>query len=284
MNSFKKLLLLFPFLLFSVAKDMQAHFFINVQGLDEEERQTLAKGITDFCHCMASDETCNGGADILGMFIRDIYLGGLTLAIAGQDIQHVTKLIRLGILDKIGKIRADIPLKLAVATYGEAQLQIITLLLEAGVSVYAASNPLSFLAQSQGPPSSALAIAEKLVLQGANIDGYLRKTEDGKSYFINNPLMKAIEQKKWTLVNYLLQKGAQLDVPLFRLRTPLLHAVESCQVGTARFLLEQGAAVNHRDAKGNTVIFYSAHSPKGAYDRLVALLLSYHADLGVKNN
>ena len=82
------------------------------------------------------------------------------------------------------------------------------------------------------------------------------------------------------LVHYLVDRGAVVDRPDVQKRTPLFHAALANHTAVVGFLLDRGAAVNPRDNYGDTPLIVAC--AKG-FPEMAALLLELGADRSLRD-
>ena len=89
----------------------------------------------------------------------------------------------------------------------------------------------------------------KLLKRGANINA-------GLYYNNETSLICASSHKHLNLVKYLIQNGADVNIPDKTGRTPLIHASASGSLEIVKYLIEHGAEVNHTtDSKITALIW-----------------------------
>ena len=144
--------------------------------------------------------------------------------------------------------------------------------------------------------------ADQLIRQGADVDTYAGKTLvanadphykdlDGQSRSLTGmtPLCLAIKSGNTDLVDFLIKKGADVNMGDGWGRTPLHYSVGTGQVGTTEILLRHGAIANAEDDNGNTPLHYltnivSEADPTSDKMRILAeMLVNHGADVNHRN-
>jgi ankyrin repeat protein len=92
-----------------------------------------------------------------------------------------------------------------------------------------------------------------------------------------NPLMTSINEKKNEIFNYLIEKGADVNIKTEKLDTPLLTAALCNCAEMAKVLIEKGADVNAAETLSNSTILHDAVY-KNNFE-IVKLLLDNGADM-----
>lgn len=129
-------------------------------------------------------------------------------------------------------------------------------------------NEIMLLTACEG---GKLAVVRRLLeAEGLDIDGALGVAGD-------TPLGAAAKNGNLEIVDYLVEKGAQLGIGnLFAGDTPLHHAARKGQEQVARYLLEAGSAVDLRANDGATPLLVAAQF---GYDGVARLLLEAGAEI-----
>lgn len=168
----------------------------------------------DILHvCIQLDES-QRNPQILQVIINDHELRNFLENISHHDMQRLQQNLDRGILNKFTGNIADLPLKYALLSYnrpdhGPEHIQIIKMLLDAGASVAGTHNPLGLVPAIKGPPAHAREIAKLLLSRGACIDG-VKITEDGMTYFANNPLGNSLIKKQFELAEFFIENKADI--------------------------------------------------------------------------
>lgn len=123
-----------------------------------------------------------------------------------------------------------------------------------------------------------------LLDNGAKINEFESNHNYGYYYSTGNALHNAIVYKRYDIVSFLLEKGADISAPDTKGNTPL-HRIflgNSHFNETAKLLIDNGADVNARNSKGETPlhIAVSQHQSKKA----IKLLLESGADVNAKDS
>ena len=79
--------------------------------------------------------------------------------------------------------------------------------------------------------------------------------------------------------NYLLLKGAQVDIENKLLQTPLMLAAKNGHTATVTFLLSRGALINHHDINGSTPLYLAV---TGGHLSTIKILISKGASKNIK--
>jgi len=94
-------------------------------------------------------------------------------------------------------------------------------------------------------------------------------------------LMMAIESEDGKIVEFLLQKGVDVDQRDFYDHTPLMYAADQGFASIARSLIDAGADLNIRNKQGKTALMYAAY--KGNVN-VARVLLDAGAEINTKDN
>ena len=96
------------------------------------------------------------------------------------------------------------------------------------------------------------------------------------------PLIHAIFKGKEKIVSWLLAKGANINHQDRNGWSALHFAVQEKRFEMVEYLLQHGASVHLRNVYGNTPLWHATFDSRGSYD-LVRSLLSHKADPNSKN-
>jgi|GEM_PF-3736640 len=134
---------------------------------------------------------------------------------------------------------------------------------------------------------------EQIVMacRSGDIEEIERYIKDGYEINVREPidgatlLFYAIMDKKRKVLEFLLKNGANPNIGMFNLRTPLFAAVTVPDFEMVYKLVEYGADVNLIDYKGRTPIFYAIRF-SGKYEQarvITRFLVEKNADLSVRD-
>ncbi|KAI1180558.1 hypothetical protein F4777DRAFT_252914 [Nemania sp. FL0916] len=146
------------------------------------------------------------------------------------------------------------------AAYG--QLLVVRFLIERGANVnHECSRGWGPLAWAIASPQTAVAIAQMLLANGANVDS--------RDYLGRSPLYHAAIEKDSTLCQVLISGGADIDARDDVGRTPLSIAAGFNKEYTARLLLDNGASINVNAYNGGDLLSWASASRYSAMGRLI---------------
>ncbi|KAI1806893.1 ankyrin repeat-containing domain protein [Daldinia bambusicola] len=145
------------------------------------------------------------------------------------------------------------------------------------------ASPLGVaIAKEAGAYSSSFPLTKRLLDAGCDVNGIVSITyyRQGAQRMPKTPLLKAIETKNKCLVQFVIDRGAQVNATatLGIRRTPLQAAAEQGNLDIVQLLLRNGAGVNANPATfdGGTALQCAA---MGGNCNIAALLLDHFAGL-----
>lgn len=144
----------------------------------------------------------------------------------------------------------------------------VKILLDQGVNINAKDwgcNTALHVAISNGDEE----MVRLLVGNGANIST-AKNSNDMAA------LHQAVRFKRTTIVEYLLEKGANIEALGFQRKTPLFYAVDEADAAMVKLLLRKGANITAK-LRGKATVLHAAAFL--GYAELVRILLVYGADL-----
>ena len=156
--------------------------------------------------------------------------------------------------------------------FGAKEIEVVRLLLEHGVPVYAKNETLPLFLR-KGSRTASASIVRLFLEHGADVNFI---GEGGKSFlhyvceFSGNDAVEA--------ARFLLERGIPADIRDHSGVTPLMYAASHGSRSVMRFLLKNGASVNARSSSGWSALMDAAARKNGD---AVRLLLEYGASITV---
>jgi ankyrin repeat protein len=139
-----------------------------------------------------------------------------------------------------------------------------------------------FAALANGHKSAVAALlgVSSTVCDGVDITEGLNYKKDLRDYQGRTPLSWAAQEGRLSIVELLIQGGADLDGIDGRGYTPLHRALENGHEAVARLLIENGADVNAQDKGGWTALIWASQN---GHEAVARLLIENGADVNAQD-
>ncbi|KAK3361560.1 ankyrin repeat-containing domain protein [Lasiosphaeria ovina] len=140
-----------------------------------------------------------------------------------------------------------------------------------------------FAALANGHKSAIAALlgVSSTVCDGIDITEGLNYRRDLKNYQGRTPLSWAAEEGRLSILELLIQGGANINVIDEWGGAPLVRALQNRHEAVARLLIDKGADVNARDSDGSTALIYALRND---YEAVAQLLIDKGADVNARGN
>ena len=139
-----------------------------------------------------------------------------------------------------------------------------------------------FAALANGYKSAIAALLglSSTVSDGVDITEGLKYKKDLKDHQGRTPLSWAAQEGRLSIVELLIQGGADLDGTDSRGNTPLHRAAENGHEAVARLLIDKGADVKAQNKDGSTALIWAS---RNGHEAVARLLIDKGADVKAQN-
>lgn len=127
-----------------------------------------------------------------------------------------------------------------------------------------------------------LEVVKFLIQKGAKVDARDKSGSTALHQACDSPASKESAENKLKTVKFLIQKGADIEaLTTTRRKAPLHTAAHSWDHRVAEYLIKKGARVDLKDGIGWTPLFWAAHN---RFPRTLKALIKNGADVNAQDN
>ncbi|MDD2716362.1 MAG: ankyrin repeat domain-containing protein [Candidatus Wallbacteria bacterium] len=125
-------------------------------------------------------------------------------------------------------------------------------------------------------PSALMVVAERGFCKLAKfllVDEQVDKTDFSGNTALHHSLFEDYSRNKIQMLNFLLERGADINKINADGLTPLMYASKHSTLEVIEFLIKKGSAVNSTDNEGKTALFYACENYRN-YGQIIDLLVA----------